>query len=546
MEEVTLTLAKGLTVFSGETGAGKSMLIDALGVLLGGRANADYIRHGAEQARIEGIFAAVPPTVTARLEKEGYALEEGLLFLSRELNLSGRNISRVQGRTVPLSIYRGLCEGLVDIHGQMEHLSLFRPENHRQLLDSLGGLSQLELVKQVSEAARYYQGLCRQERRLTQSAAERKQKEDFLRFQIEEIEQIDPVPGEDDSLEEEKQRLSNAGRIKNLLASVYADLYDSTSNRPAAYDLLGSVLKACQELARLDSGSSHFCGQAESLYYLAEDLAGQIRAYRDNFEFEPGRLEQIEERQAQLYRLRKYGPTLEDVLQTREKLRAELQNITELEVQSGALRAEIEEARQNYGELARKLSRKRQELAAGLEEDWLAQLVDLGLEQSKVEVRRQEVGEPAEGGAEEIEFYFSANPGEPLKPLAKVASGGEMSRLMLALKTLLAQAEQVDTFIFDEVDSGVGGRTVQKVAEKLVCIAKSKQVLCITHNAQVAAQAGDHYGIIKETDGQRTYTRVHLLAEEERIEELARMLGGGPAEITYQHAQELWQAARNK
>jgi DNA repair protein RecN (Recombination protein N) len=546
MEEVTLTFTKGLTVFSGETGAGKSMLIDALGVLLGGRANADFIRHGADQARIEGIFSDIPSPVLARLEKEGYDYEEGLLFLYRELNSSGRNICRVQGRTIPLNIYRGLCEGLVDIHGQMEHLSLFRAENHRDLLDALGGSAQQELVKQVSSAARHYKSLRQREHRLTQSSAERKQKEDFLRFQIEEIDQVNPLPGEEDSLEQEKQRLSNAERIMNLLAGIYADLYDSTSNTLAVYDLLGRSLKAAQELARLDPGSRHFVGLAESLYFMAEDMAGQIRSYRENLEFDPGSLDQIEERQGQLYRLRKYGSTLKDVLNTRKKLYLELQNITELDQQAGILRAEIEEAEQNYWKQARILSSKRQEQAARLESDWLEQLADLGLEQSQVEVRLRELAEPAAGGAEEIEFYFSANPGEPLKPLAKVASGGEMSRLMLALKTLLAKAEKVDTFIFDEVDSGVGGRTIQKVAEKLAHISESKQVLCITHNAAVAAHSREHFGIFKETDGQRTYTKVQHLEGEERIEELARMLGGGPAEITRKHARELWQVAQRK
>ncbi|HWQ89848.1 MAG TPA: DNA repair protein RecN [Desulfitobacteriaceae bacterium] len=546
MEEVKLTFAKGLTVFSGETGAGKSMLIDALGVLLGGRANTDFIRHGADQARIEGIFTDIPSPVLAHLEKEGYDLEEGQLILYRELNSSGRNICRIQGRTIPLNIYRRLCEGLVDIHGQMEHLSLFRAENHRDLLDSLGGFAQQELVKQVSSAARRYLGLRQRERRLIQSSAERKQKEDFLHFQIEEIDQVNPIPGEEDSLEQEKQRLSNAERIMSLLAGIYEDLYDSTSNTLAVYDLLGRSLKACQELARLDPGSRHFLGLAESLYFMTEEMAGQIRTYRENFEFEPGRLEQIEERQGQLYRLRKYGSTLQDVLNSREKLYLELHNITELDQQAGTLKAEIEDTEQNYRKLAGKLSNKRQEQAARLESDWLEQLADLGLEQSQVEVRLRKLAEPAEGGAEEIEFYFSANPGEPLKPLAKVASGGEMSRLMLALKTLLAQAEKVDTFIFDEVDSGVGGRTIQKVAEKLAHISESKQVLCITHNASVAARSREHFGIFKETDGQRTYTRVRHLGEEERIEELARMLGGGPTEITHKHARELWHSVQRK
>ncbi|MHB8124090.1 MAG: DNA repair protein RecN [Desulfitobacteriaceae bacterium] len=544
MEEVTLKFNKGLTVFTGETGAGKSMLIDALGVLLGGRAHPDFIRHGVEQARLEGVFTDIPPSVSTNLESEGYAVEEGQLFLYRELNASGRNVCRVQGRSVPLSTYRKLCAGLVDIHGQMEQLSLFRAENHRDLLDSLGGLAQQELVKQVSLAARTYRDILHRERELTLSFAERKRREELLRFQIEEIEQVGPIPGEKESLDQEKQRLSNAERIMNLLASTYEDLYDSSLNSLAAFDLIGRSLKASQELARLDSECQRFVDQAESLYYALEDFAEQIRSYREKFEFEPGRLEQIEERLGQLYRLRKYGATLGDVLTVQEELRSELQKINHLEEQANTLTKEKEEAKQKYQKLAMGLSQKRQEQARRLEHDLLKELAELGLEQSQFEVRFWELEEPAEGGAEEVEFYFSANLGEPPKPLAKVASGGEMSRLMLALKTLLAQVEIVDTFIFDEVDSGVGGRTIQKVAEKLAKISLSKQVLCITHNASVAACSMEHFGIVKEISGQRTYTRVQCLEDEERIEELARMLGGGPTEIINKHARELWNSVR--
>ncbi|HWQ72513.1 MAG TPA: DNA repair protein RecN [Desulfitobacteriaceae bacterium] len=539
MEEVSLTFGQGLIVFSGETGAGKSMLIDALGVLLGGRANADFIRHGVDQACLEGIFTDVPLSISSYLENEGFALEEGQLFLYRELNSSGRNVCRVQGRAVPLSTYRRLCTDLVDIHGQMEHLSLFKAENHRDLLDSLGGPAQRDLVQQVSSAARTYRSLLQQERLLTLSFAEKKRQEEFLRFQIDEIDQVNPFPGEAESLEQEKQLLSNSERIINLLQSIYEDLYNSSSNRLAALDLLGRALKSCQELARWDPKCLDFVGQAESLYYTLEDFAGQIRSYQEGFEFEPGRLEQIEERQLQLYRLRKYGADLEDVLTVREKLSLELQAISNLEQQAETLTKKIEEAKHEYLKLAKVLSLNRQELAGRLENEMLGELAELGLEQSQVEVRMRELEEPSESGAEEIEFFFSANIGEPPKPLAKVASGGEMSRLMLALKSILAQAEKVGTFIFDEVDSGIGGRTIRKVAEKLVRISQNKQVFCITHNASLAAHAGEHFGITKDINAQRTYSRVQYLQDEERIEELARMLGGGPKEIIYQHAREL-------
>lgn len=538
MEKVDLTLGRGLTVFTGETGAGKSMLIDALGVLLGGRASADFIRHGEDKASVEGVFADLSPETLARLEEAGYPAEDGQLFLFREINSSGRNVCRVQGRTVPLSLYRTLCEGLVDIHGQMEHQSLLHPETHQSLVDAFGGAKQLEVLSQVRKAARQYKGILSKERQLSLSEAERQRREEFLRYQIEEIDQIKPVLGEEEQLNHEKKRLSNAERIMNLISETYVDLYDGPAKGAAAYDLIGKARKALQELARLDSNCNQMAEQAGSLYYALEDLAEQARVYREEFEFEPGRLEHIEDRLAQLHRLRKYGLAIEDVLVARAEMAAELAKIGNAQEELKSLALEKQKVLAEYQKLANELSTLRLEQAKLLEMGLVEELADLGLEKSRFEIRFTPVSDPDENGAEEAEFFFSANLGEPPKPLAKVASGGEMSRLVLALKSLLARIETVGTFIFDEVDSGVGGRTIQKVGEKLTKIGQIRQVFCITHAAQVAAFADEHYGIFKEVVGERTRTNVEKLEEAERINELARMLGGG--EITLRHAQELW------
>ncbi|MDP4126778.1 MAG: DNA repair protein RecN [Bacillota bacterium] len=536
MEAVRLSFTQGLTVFTGETGAGKSMLIDALGVLLGGRASADLIRHGETQARIEGIFEDLTPESVLRLEEAGYPAEDGQLFLYREMNTSGKNICRVQGRTIPLTLYRSLCVGLVDIHGQIEHLSLFRSETHRGLLDALGGLQ--DDVSIVNKAAKNYQAILRKERELTISEEERQKREEFLRYQIEEIAQVNPLPGEEEELTQEKKRLSNAERITGLVSDAYVALYEGSAGKQAAFDLLGQTRKALQELARLDDTFTGF-EQIESIYYATEDLADQVRSYRDNSEFEPGRLDQIEERLIQLKRLRKYGTNLEDILEKRDKMIQEFDEITHVQEQFEAIHKEKMTTRQGYDTVANLLSQKRLEIAARIEKGLMQELVDLSLERSRFEVRFTPNEEPSNGGAEMVEFYFSANLGEPPKPLAKVASGGEMSRLMLALKSLLAKVESVGTFIFDEVDSGVGGRTIHKVGEKLAKIAENKQVFCITHAAQVAAFADVHYGIIKEVNGERTRTRVEALSESDRLGELARMLGGTEVEIARKHAREL-------
>ena len=538
MEAVRLKFGRGLTVFTGETGAGKSMLIDALGVLLGGRASADLIRHGEAQARVEGIFEDLASESLIRLELAGYSVEEGQLFLYREMNVSGKNICRLQGRTIPLTLYRSLCEGLVDIHGQIDHLSLFRPETHRDLLDALGGLHDDVIL--VNQAAKAYHAIIRKERELSISEEERQKREEILRYQIEEIDLINPLPGEEAELTQQKKRLVNAERITNLVSEAYVALYEGSAGKLAVFDLLGQTRKSLQELSRLDE-EFNVIDQVESIYYAVEDLADQVRVYKDNFESEPGRLEQIEERLIQLNRLRKYGTILNEVLERRLRMIEELDQITHIQEQFETIHKEKNLTLLAYNSVSEQLSQKRLEIAKSIEGGLTLELADLSLERSRFEVRFVPNTEPTTGGAEMVEFYFSANLGEPPKPLVKVASGGEMSRLMLALKSLLAKVESVGTFIFDEVDSGVGGRTIHKVGEKLAKIAQSKQVLCITHAAQVAAFADVHYGIVKEENSERTRTQVRSLSEFERIEELARMLGGGEIEITRKHAQELWQ-----
>lgn len=539
MEEVQLCLSSGLTIFTGETGAGKSMLIDALSVLLGGRASADFIRHGMEKALVEGVFEECPQDVLGRLDEAGYPVEEGQLFLSREINRNGRNICRVQGRTLPLTLYRILTQGLVDIHGQMEHQSLFQPDTHRGLLDAFGGEKHMRLLDEVNQSARYYRNLVSKERQLVQSESERERREDLLRYQIDEITEVDPKLEEEEKLQLEKKRLSNAEKIMSITSDVYANLYEGTTT-PSAYDLLGRSRKALQDLARLDEECSSMLEPIDSVYYMIEDLASQVNMYQEGFEFEPGRLDQIEERLIQLQRLRKYGLAVKEVLQTKQEMVEELHTISHLQEELVTLRQEKEKNRLQYQKMATQLSGGRREQAERLEQGLLRELADLGLEKSRFEVRFTPIEDPQIGGQEGIEFYFSANLGEPPKPLAKVASGGEMSRLMLALKSLLAQIESVGTFIFDEVDSGVGGRTLQKVGDKLARISENKQVFCISHAAQVAAYGDYHFGIQKDIVNERTLSRVGLLSEEERIHELARMLGGDEAKIALEHAEKLW------
>ncbi len=540
MEDIRLEFSEGLTVFTGETGAGKSMLIDALGVLLGGRVSAEMIRHGEGQARVEGVFSSLTEPLQERLADAGYAAEDDQLFLSREVNASGRNLCRVQGRTIPLSLYRSLCEGLADIHGQMEHQSLLKSETHRELVDALGGAEGKGLLAEVASAAREYRAMAVRERELSRLEGERQRRIDILDYQLAEIDQISPHPGEEEELRAERKRLSHGEKIASLVQEAYEVLYLGAQRMPSAYDLLARAKRALSELARLDPSCSGLLEPVEAAYYAVEDVGEQVRRYQEGFDLEPERLEVIEGRLAELHRLSKYGGSIEEVLNEREQMSVEREQLTHLEDEQGEIAAAKEKAHLRYQEFSQRLTLKRQEESERLEKELALELADLGLEKSRMEVHFIPVTDPEPRGAEQIEFYFSANPGEPPKPLAKTASGGEMARVMLALKSMLAGVEQMGTFVFDEVDSGVGGRTIQKVGEKLKKIAQGKQVFCITHAPIVASFADEHYGIVKEVKAGRTRTQVERLNSEERIDELARMLGG-EGDISRRHARELWE-----
>ena len=543
MERVHLTFGAGLLAFTGETGAGKSMLVDALDLLLGGRAATESIRHGMTQASVEGVFANLPASLVEILQDEGYPQEDGMLFLSREINTAGRNICRVQGRTVPLSLYRTFCAGLVDIQGQLEHQSLLRQEYHVDLLDRFGGEEHLKLAEEVRKAAEACRLAAAREREYLRSEQDLLRREELLRFQREEIERVAPQPEEDLTLEAERSILLNAEKIMSLVDQSYTDLYQGTEHAPSAFDLLARTRQAMSDLARFDQNSEEMALEVANIYYMLEDIIARIRGYRDSLDFQPGRLDKIERRLVELGKLKKYAADVNAVLQRQKEMAAELEKIMFRKQERNNVHIEKKEALQAYAACSEALSLSRGYHAKRLEVGLAQELSDLGLAEARVEIIFTPVSTPSPQGAELIEFYFSANLGEPPRPLAKVASGGEMARLMLAFKSLLSRLETVDTFIFDEVDSGVGGTTIAKVADKLLRIARDRQVFCITHSVQIAALSTTHYGIHKERCNERTVTRVSALADEAQIKELARMLGGGSkAELI---AREIRQEIRN-
>ncbi len=575
IDELQLAFTPGFLVLTGETGAGKSIMVDAMELVLGGRADSTVVRAGAERAIVEATFRLSPEqrvTLDAVLEQEELQGDDpDLLLLGREVRSNGRSVSRVNGRAVTLALLSEIAEGLVDIHGQSEHLSLLRMREHVNLLDRYAELWPLrtqvaDLVRQVRAVRRELDDLLRSEQELAHRA-------DLLQFQIGEIETAALEPGEEQALLEERLRLTNAEQLAELVGEALYAVEEGEEETPTALDLLGTALRALEGLARVDPTMEPQLKAAENINYQVEELSRNLRDYQEQIEHNPRRLQKVEERLGLIRQLqRKYGSTIPDVLAYAEKAARELDTITHSEERITELRAEEKGLLVELGELAVELSQKRraaaQQLAAGIERE----LEDLRMEGAQFGVDFQWKDDPdgvlvkaAPGpsndepvercvafdttGIDRVEFLISPNPGEPLKPLTKIASGGETSRLMLALKTVLSSADETPTLVFDEIDQGIGGRVGATVGEKLWGLAAgtspshlTHQVLCITHLPQLAGFGDMHFHVEKHVEqtnaGERTVTRVRELEGAARVEELALMLGGG-GEAVHRNAEEI-------
>jgi DNA repair protein RecN (Recombination protein N) len=556
IERLELRLDAGFVVFTGETGAGKSIIVDAVQLLLGGRADSTMVRTGCDAAVVEGTFRLDGPqgdAVRGILGREGLQEEPGFVELGREIRREGRSLARINGRTVNLALLREVGELLVDVHGQSEHLSLLRVREHLHLLDRF---AEVEAERRGYGDA--YDRLVQIRAELVglrQTERDAIQRTDLLTFQLGEIEAAGLKPGEETSLAEERTRLANAEQLARLAEEAAAALSEGIDDRPSATELLGRAAHAAAALARIDGSMTAAGNEAQTLVEQAGDLAKRLRAYRESMEFNPRRLEQVEERLALIHGLqRKYGATLEAVLEHLDRARRELETIThagerirELEQEEAGLLQDLGRRGQALSEIRRKAGVR---LAKGIETE-LGDLkmagasfgLDLHWEDDPqgawVEGRR--VGFSSEG-LDKAEFLVAPNPGEGLKPLARIASGGETSRLMLGLKSVLARADRTPTLIFDEIDQGIGGRVGAIVGAKLRRLARAHQVLCITHLPQLAAYGDLHFRVEKVQRGGRTFTTVGPLSQEERLAELAQMLGG-VSEANRRSASELLKEA---
>ncbi|MDQ0111624.1 DNA repair protein RecN [Paenibacillus harenae] len=555
IEEVHVTFHHGFHVLTGETGAGKSILIDALSLVVGGRGSADMVRYGCDKAEMEAMFDLPSGHPVWRvLEKQGVnASSEEMLVVRRELSSQGKSSSRVNGQLVTMTMLREIGECLVNIHGQHEHQSLLRTEQHLEWLDMFAGDLLIERKQQYREVYSQLQQARHALKDIESSARHNVQMLDLYRFQIEEITNAQLKPGEDELLSEQRRKLMYASKRMDAVSDAYALLYGGKG--------LDAVSKAVAKLIDIQTYDaaklSPLLEQLQSAFYQAEDAAFQLRDYRDGIESDPDQLSQIEDRLDLINGLkRKYGESIPDILAYLKKTAAERDKIENRDELIENLRVQEAKLYAQALDNAKELSKLREHASMKLAEAIETELKQLQMPNALFRVKLEPCKDESKGeghvrlhasGMDEAMFMLSTNPGEPLKPLSKIASGGEMSRIMLALKIIFAEIDQVPVLIFDEVDTGVSGRAAQAIAEKLSQLSAKCQVFSITHLPQVACMADHHYEIRKQVIGERTSTSVTALLERDRIDELARMLGGVEVtEKTRHHAQEMLDLAHRQ
>ncbi len=556
IKELRAEFGSGLTVLTGETGAGKSIIIDALSAAVGDRVLSESIRTGAERAVVEATFHAgnVPKALAAAAEAGIEADPDGTLILSRILNSSGRHQCRVNGRSVPAALLREIGDRLVDIHGQHEHQALIHEQNHLQFLDTFAGAEHLAARADYSQAYGAFHEAHATRERLAAAARDRLQQLDVLRFQLQEIDSASLSADEEEQLLSARSRLANAERLSEGVRSAHTLLAGEPTDGLSALDAAREAVRGLQELAHLDRGLGDVASSVETTAYQLEDIAGKLTDYLDSVEADPGTLDEIEERLALVSRLkRKYGDSVPEILDFAEEARGRLSDLESADERLAELDAEVARLAAEAGTLAATLSAARQDAGERLSTALTGHIADVGMKHGRLEVEfgrtpaaeglpDDEGGcwEAGDTGIDQCRFLFSANPGEPLKPLAAIASGGELSRVMLVLKSLCSRSDEIPTVVFDEIDAGIGGKATHAVGDKLAQVSRRAQVLCVTHLPQIARLADHHMHADKRTVGGRAQVAIDGLDDEGRVAELARMLGAREGDkAALEHASEL-------
>ena len=561
IENLELQLGPGLNILTGETGAGKSIIIDAVGLIIGERASQEYIRTGCDSAYVEAAFSLdnSESEIHAILEQYGIASEaDGQLLISREVLRNGKGVSRVNGRLTPISALREMGAHLIDLHGQNEHQSIMKADRHIGILDTFIGDTMLIPLHEFSALYRDLQENKKKQRELGGDVHERSRAIDLYEYQLDEIDSAKLSIDEDTVLENERQIIANSEKLFLALETARTCLYER-DDASSAMDLIGEALEALAAAAGVDETCREYYENCQQLTYVIDDLIRDLNSYRESIEFDSERIREIENRLDQIFQLkRKYGNTIADILQYRDETAEKLELLKNSETLLQQLIANQKQITMMLGEKAAHLSLLREkgskELSASVERE----LTDLGMKNMVflVSLLKKTAGDgiPVDAGIyafhargiDVVEFLMSANPGEPVKPLIKIASGGEVSRIMLGIKAVLAFSDMIPTLIFDEIDSGIGGRAAQSVAKKLKKISGERQVLCVTHLPQIAASADNHFYITKKTIGERTGTSVVQLNPDQRVAEIARMLSGDThSETVLRHAEEMIENANH-
>lgn len=529
IDSLEISFKDGVSVLTGETGAGKSIIIDSINMILGSRASKELIRHGAERADVQAVFT-VDSSTAAELDENGIDSEDNTVIISRRITRDGKSTARINRTIVTLNTLRDIADRLINIHGQHDSQALLNPAKHITFLDDYADTdAELAAYKALYSKSRE---ITRELNGLMMNEQEKLQKTDLLSYQVNEIDSAKLTPGEEEELSEQLTLLENAEKINICAEKAYSSLYDNPESM-SAYDLISTAVESMSEISELSSELSTAYDTLTSAMYSIEDAAREIREFGSSIEFDEQALDETEERLDLIRRLkRKYGGSITEILEFGKRAQAELDSITHGSERADSLRAELEAVNADMKRAAGILTEARKKAARSLESEIESALHELNMEKAvfSVNVGPQKY---SFSGADLVEFMIATNPGEDLKPLVRIASGGELSRVMLAIKSVLAQTDSVDTLIFDEIDTGVSGAAAQKIADKLKEIGRTKQVICITHLPQLASAADNHFLIVKNIDGELASTTLRELDYEGRVHELGRIIGGGEAAEEY-------------
>lgn len=538
IEQASVNFGEGLNVITGETGSGKSMIFEAIGLLLGGKGGRDFIRTGADKLLLEGVFEVGSEALSAQLREMGYDLEDGDLFLSREISESGKSVYRLGARMVPAGVVKALADSLVDISGQHEHQMLLTPSNYIALIDEFGQDTLSPFLTEVSEAASAVFSLESALQRFDMDPSEVERRMDFLQYQLEELDEAALKEGEEEALEEAYGALKHFERIATLVSQIEADAL----SEDGYLSQISKTRRQLDELSQLQHRWSSLAAQLEEGYLTLESaLHDLIGSFDPSDQPDEQEIAKIEARMAQIFDLRrKYSGTIPEILASKKAMQAELDSLAHYNDEKAQLQKQLEVAQSQYHQLDEALTRARQIEAERFSADLHKELLSLGFEGLKLELTAVHGTTVRHSGSAHIQWLIATNPGEPLKELRKIVSGGELSRIMLAVKLINRRGRYASTQIFDEIDSGISGRTASRVAEKLVQIAEDNQVILVTHLPQIASKGSAHFVIEKNVDQDRTYTLVHQAIGQRRVEEIARMIGGGEINDTaLEHARSL-------